>query len=199
MSRELKIDLHTHPIEALEKEMGIKGILDINKEVAKRIVEAIKAAGLDGIAITEHRDFNRSWVACLEIMKNFPKENLIILPGWKKDHKGSSQQYLEIFIPDYLRKCFKFFNEKEWFRIFAHPGHYKPFDIAGLENLEKEVGKFDAVEERSKHGEFKLADEISKLRNIPKIKTSDAHQLEEIGLFYMKLEFDPKKMKRRGK
>lgn len=189
MNKKLKIDLHTHPIEAL----GIKSVLNITKGVVKKIVGAIKAADLDGIAITEHRDFNISWVTYLEIMRNFPEEKLIILPGWERDLKENGQQCLEIFIPDHLRKCFKFFKGKEWFRILAHPGYHNPINISDLENLEREAGKFDAVEEQSKHGKFELAEMIHQL-GIPKIRSSDAHKLEEIGLHYMELDFDQKKM-----
>lgn len=185
MNRKLKIDLHTHPIEAL----GIESVLNITDEVVKKIVEAIKASNLDGIAITEHRDFNKSWVTYLEIMKNFPEEKLIILPGWERDLEESEQQCLEIFIPIYIRKCFKFFKGKEWFRILAHPGYHNPLNFSDLKNLEREVGEFDAVEEQSKHGLFELAEKIH-LLGIPKIRSSDAHKLEEIGLYFIELDSD---------
>ena len=94
MAKTIKIDFHTHPIEALRDKMGIKGVGNINKEVAALIVKAVKAAGLNGIAITEHGNFNHSWVTALEILDHFQRENLVILPGEELDYQG--QQFLHI-------------------------------------------------------------------------------------------------------
>jgi hypothetical protein len=177
----LKIDFHTHPIEALKDKMGIKGIRDINREVASLIVESVKSAGLNGIAITEHGNFNRSWVASLEVLDYFQKERLIILPGAELDFEG--QQCLQIYIPDYYRRRIPFFHQKEWFIILAHPGFYNPLDAGNLPSF-----SFDAVEERSLHGEFPLANQISLKRKIPLIRGSDAHKLEDIGYAYTEVE-----------
>lgn len=178
----LKIDFHTHPIEALQEKMGIKGIGDINKEVAELIVKAVKDAGLNGIAITEHSNFNRSWVTALEILDHFQKEHLIILPGEELDYQG--QQFLHIFIPEYYRRRIPFFKNKDWFLIFAHPGFYNPLDISQFAGID-----YDAVEERSLHGDFPPAGQIALARNIPTTRSSDAHRLEDIGRFYTEIEF----------
>lgn len=161
--------------------MGIKGIRDINREVASLIVESVKSAGLNGIAITEHGNFNRSWVASLEVLDYFQKERLIILPGAELDFEG--QQCLQIYIPDYYRRRIPFFHQKEWFIILAHPGFYNPLDAGNLPSF-----SFDAVEERSLHGEFPLANQISLKRKIPLIRGSDAHKLEDIGYAYTEVE-----------
>jgi histidinol phosphatase-like PHP family hydrolase len=178
----LKIDFHTHPIEALKGKMGIKGVGDINKEVAATIVKAVKEAGLNGIAITEHANFNRSWVTALEILDHFQRENLIILPGEELDYKG--QQFLRIYIPEYYRRRIPFFQNKEWFLIFAHPGFYNPLELQQFDGI-----NYDAVEERSIHGDFPPAGQIALAKNIPTIRSSDAHQLEDIGKYYTELEF----------
>ncbi len=181
MTKTLKLDLHSHPIEALKDTMGIKGIRNINIEVAAALVKAIKSAGLNGIAITEHNNFNHGWVASLEIFDHFRRENLIILPGSEIDY--GNQQFLHIYIPDYWRRRIPFFKGKEWFLILAHPGYYNPLDMGQISQIQ-----FDAVEGKSIYGEFPMAGQISQERDIPIITTSDAHKLEDIGLWHMELE-----------
>jgi histidinol phosphatase-like PHP family hydrolase len=185
MVKTLKIDFHTHPIEALQGKMGIKGIGNINKEVASLIVKAVKSSGLNGIAITEHNNFNHSWVAALEIFDYFKRENLIILPGEELDFGG--QQFLHIYIPGYYRRRIPFFNNKEWFLILAHPGYYNAVDPEKLNEID-----YDAVEEQSIHGSFPLAKQIALEKKITVMMTSDAHTLEDIGRFYTELEMGTK-------
>jgi histidinol phosphatase-like PHP family hydrolase len=177
----LKLDLHTHPVLALKEKLGISGIRDINKEVAAAIVKAVKSAGLNGIAITEHNNFNHGWVSAMEIMDHFQGENLVILPGSEIDFAG--QHYLQIYIPDYFRKRIPFFKGKEWFMILAHPGYYQPLDISRTGQVE-----IDAVEGASLRGEFEPAGNISTEKGIAVVRTSDAHCLEDIGRFYIEVE-----------
>jgi hypothetical protein len=181
MVKILKLDLHTHPVEALKEKMGIKGIPDINKDAAAAIVGAIKSAGLDGIAITEHNNFNHGWVAGLEIMDHFQQESLIILPGTEFNYSG--QQYLSIYIPPYVRRSIPFFKGKEWFLILAHPGYYNPLDLSKFSGLD-----YDAVEAESLLGTFDLAETISRERNIPAASASDARRLEDFGFRYTEME-----------
>jgi len=177
----LKLDLHTHPVLALKESLGIKGIRDINKEVALAIVKAVKKAGLNGIAITEHNNFNHGWVAALEIMDHFQGENLIILPGSEIECNG--QHYLQIYVPDYYRRRIPFFKGKEWFLALAHPGYYQPLDTGQTGQID-----IDAVEEASLYGEFAPASQIAGGQNVPIIRTSDAHRLEDIGRYYIEVE-----------
>lgn len=181
MARSLKMDLHTHPIEALREKMGIKKILDINREVAAAIVDAIRTAGLDGIAITEHNNFNYGWVACLEIMDHFHRENLIVIPGTETVYYG--QQFLTLYIPPDVRRSIPFFKGKEWFSMLAQPGYHHPLDLNQLSGLD-----YDAVEGESLHGEFISAEEVSRERKIPVIRASDARRLEDLGFRYIELE-----------
>jgi histidinol phosphatase-like PHP family hydrolase len=181
MAKILKMDLHTHPIEALKDKMGIKGIQDIKGDVVSTIVKAVREAGLNGIAITEHNNFNHSWVTSLQIMDNFRRENLIILPGTEIDFEG--QRYLHIYIPDIYRRRIPFFQNKEWFLILAHPGFFNPLEITRINRI-----KLNAVEERSLHGEFPLAEQISRERGIPTTRSSDAHKLEDLGFCYTEME-----------
>jgi hypothetical protein len=180
MPRNIKIDLHTHPFQTLRERLGIKGIHEINKEAAGMIVSAIKEAGLDGIAITEYNNFNWGWVASLEIWDNFRQENLVILPGSETEAGG--QQYLQIYIPEYARKRYPFFKGKEWFVILAHPGYSN-----GLYPDVLKTAKFDAVEGCSTKGRFDPAYDIAAQRGLEIVQASDAHRLEDLGLYYMEL------------
>jgi hypothetical protein len=181
MNKKIKLDLHTHPIEALKEKMGISGILDINQEVVLTIVKAVKSAGLDGIAITERNNFNQGWVFGLEFTEQFNQEDLLILPGVEMDYRG--QQYLSIYIPERCRRKIPLFRGKEWFLILAHPGFYHPLDMR--KQIEIDI---DAVEGGSIHGDFAFAGTISQQKNIPIIKSSDALKLEDIGRNYTEVE-----------
>jgi hypothetical protein len=180
MSAKLKIDLHTHPIAALKERMGIKGIADIKQDVAAEVIKAVKAAGLNGIAITEKNNFNHGWVTCLEILDHFPNEKLIFLPGTEIEYKGIS--YIQLFIPPYLRRRISLFNGKEWFYILANNSQSDISDIKGGEGV-----KIDAVEGKTLRGDWTAAQEISKNRNIPLIQASGAQTLEDIGKIFMEL------------
>ena len=182
MARKIKLDLHTHPIEALHEKMGIKGIGNINRDVAAEIVKAVKSAGLDGIAITERNNFNHGWVACLEILDHYLGEKLIILPG--AEIEVGQEHFLQIYIPDKYRRRVPFFNNKEWFLILAHPDPYLDSEPRRSNSI-----PFDAVEEQSLRGDFAVAEQIAREKNIPKIKASDAHRLADLGLKYMEFEF----------
>jgi hypothetical protein len=181
MPKVLKIDLHTHPVAALKQQMGIRGIGDITKEVAFEIVKAVKAAGLNGIGITEKNNFNHSWVACLQIREYFRTENLIIIPGSESTLNG--HQFLQLYIPPTYRKRMPFFKNKEWYYILANPGTTKPFD----NNILNEVS-FDAVEEKSLRGYFPDSVEISKQHHAALIQASDTYSLKDLGSFYMELQ-----------
>ncbi|MCR4393588.1 MAG: PHP domain-containing protein [Dehalococcoidales bacterium] len=181
MSKKLKLDLHTHPVEALKTELGIKGIRDIDSKVAEAVVRSVRSAGIDGIAITEHGNFLHSWVLSLNIYEKFREQNLIILPGEEIDYYG--QQFLKIYIPENIRREIPFFKGKEWFLILAHPGYYSQIDLQQFKNVE-----FDAIEVESIHGVFPIADQLAQSRGIPSIRASDAHTLAEIGIKYIEVE-----------
>lgn len=182
MTRKFKLDLHTHPIEALKAEMDIRGIREISEKVAETIVKAVKAQGLNGIAITETNNFNHGWVAGLQILDYFAKEKVVILPGVEIEYQG--QHFLQLFIPDYYRRRIPFFKGQDWFTILAHPGFYQPLEAEKLNGI-----KFDAVEGHSLLGDFAVAEDISREKQIPIIRTSDAHRLEQIGHASIDVDF----------
>jgi hypothetical protein len=183
MARRFKLDLHTHPIEALKNEMGIKGIHEITEKVAGVIVKAVKKAGLNGIAITETNNFNHGWVAGLQILDFFQKENVVILPGSELEYKG--QHFLQLYIPDYYRRRIPYFKGQDWFLILAHPGFYVPLEMDQLEGI-----KLDGVESRSLLGDFAAAQSIGQKMSIPLIQTSDAHSMNQIGQGWIEMDFN---------
>jgi hypothetical protein len=182
MSRVFKIDLHTHPLEALKAQFGIQGIRDIKVGVAEVIVKAVKKAGLNGIAITERNNFNQSWVAALQILDHFKGDNVVILPGEELDYAG--QKLLHIYVPDYYRRRMPFFQGKEWVMILAQPGLVTPLELDKMNDI-----KLDAVEGTSLKGEFEPAGRVAMEKCIPVIKASDSVELADIGKFYTELEW----------
>jgi hypothetical protein len=182
MTRKFKLDLHTHPIEALKAEMGIRGIHEISEKVAETIVKTVKARGLNGIAITETNNFNHGWVAGLQILDYFQKENVAVFPGVELERQG--QHFLNLYIPGYYRRRMPFFKGQDWFLVLAHPGFYQPIQKDHLSGL-----KLDAVEGYSLLGDFAAAEEISRERQIPIIRASDAHRLEQIGYASIEVDF----------
>jgi len=182
MKKTIRLDLHTHPIEALTAEMGIKGILEIKKDVVSAIVQGIKSAGLQGIAITEQNNFSRSWVASLEIREHFQKENLFIFPGSETVENG--QSYLQVYVPDYCRRRIPFFKDKNWFIVLAHPGYYQPL------NGSHSSVHIDAIEKKSLHGEFVEAARLGLEMHIPLIEASGARTIGDIGKLYTEFELN---------
>jgi len=182
MARVVKIDLHTHPIEALRGQFDIKGVRDIKGGVVEAIVKAVKKAGLNGIAITERNNFNHSWVAALEILDHYKSENLVILPGEELDFEG--QKLLHIFIPDYYRRRLPFFQGKEWIMILAQPGLFNPLEMEKMAGIH-----LDAVEGTSLKGSFDQAERVALEKRVPIIKASDAADLADLGKYYAELEW----------
>ncbi len=182
MPRMIKLDLHTHAVEALKKEFNIRGIRDINEQAAGAIVKAVKAAGLQGIAITERNNFNYGWVTGLQVLDFFKYENVVILPGVEVEYQGLT--LLQLYIPDYYRRRIPFFKQQDWFVILAGPGFNSPLDISQLEGLQ-----IDAVEASSLKGQFPAASEISRSLNIPLLDTSDADSLSDLGKAFIEVEF----------
>ena len=72
-NRKLKLDLHTHCLEAV-------GFSETSIDVVARIIAAIKAKGLDGIAITDHarQRFARKVKAVVETHFD---NTVLIIPG----------------------------------------------------------------------------------------------------------------------
>ena len=70
--RKLKLDLHTHCLEALRTKPTVDAV--------RQIVDAVKAKGLDGLAITEHWNKDYGFRAKEILEEHFPGE-IVLIPG----------------------------------------------------------------------------------------------------------------------
>jgi hypothetical protein len=182
MSRKFKLDLHTHPIEALKAARNIKGIRDITVDVAGEIVKAVKAAGLNGIAITETNNFNHGWVAAMQVLDHFKSDNIVILPG--SEIEFGNQHFLQLYIPEYYRRRIPYFKGKDWFVVLAQPGLTQPVDLSLFSQVE-----LDAVEDHSLLGDFSAAAAIASERKIPTVQASNAYTLGDLGKSFIEVDF----------
>jgi len=155
----LKLDLHTHCFEAT-------GYRQADRELVGKIIQQVKAAGLDGIAVTEHYDKSYGFLVQELVDRYFPGQVLII-PG--QEISIWPVQVVELYLPGEVT-----------FRFLAHPGYPGDFthSVNGLHGIELEnplhawhINKQKVRETAEKHGLLLL-------------KNSDAHSLEDIGHFY---------------
>ncbi len=160
----MKLDLHTHCREAT---LFNTPTLDI----AEKIVAAIKARGLDGIAVTEHN--NKAYAYKLkEMIDHYYPGEVLIIPGSEVD--TGLIQVVELYLPGDVT-----------FKFLAHP--YYPDNyirIDGLHGIEIENSLHNW--EMNKR---KIRD-IAEKHNLLLLCNSDAHHLGDIGLFYNEIELE---------
>ena len=152
----LNLDLHTHLFEAL-------GYPEVNIDSVRKICDAAKKCGLDGIAVTEHYSPSLGFKA-REIVDREGIEFLII-PGQ------------EIVIERYhVVELYMFGRCK---RILAHPIEPPPKRL-----------KIDAIELASIKGRFdspKVMEYVNGNGVIP-LFNSDAHYLNELGIYMTSID-----------
>ncbi len=172
----MKIDLHTHCREAAASPRP-------NLDIAKKIVQAVKEKGLDGIALTDHYSdsFGRG---VKELVDNELNSEITVISGQEIDVMFSGSRgrglyhMVELFLPDNLT-----------FRFIAHPGH--PY----VKNLDSLVnGDIHGIELKNpSHLRDMNQDVIRKVaekHNLILLTNSDAHQLDDIGAFYNEIEIE---------
>jgi len=162
LDRKLKLDLHCHCSECL-------GITQATPDAARQIIDRVKEAGLNGIAITEHWD-RRFGLGIVEIAKaEFPDEDVLLLPG-REYANGLREEIVEFFLPG-----------NKVFRIWVHPRH---LDHRSVE----EVGDVQAIEVDSDLHGYELDHEAirryAQERDLIMVTDSDAHKLYKIGAQY---------------
>lgn len=156
----LKLDLHTHPFEAM-------GFPSPSVDAVAKIVKQIKRMGLDGVAITEH-EISLYGFKAAEIAKEYFPEVLII-PGVEIDVNGVG--------PITHRHVVELYLEGRVFRFQAHPYDERLEilrDCQGIEirnYLHKKMDK-------------ELAEQLALSLNLIPLRNSDAHKLEDIGKYY---------------
>jgi histidinol phosphatase-like PHP family hydrolase len=161
----LKLDLHTHCLEAT-------GMMQPSDDVVRRIVERARERGLDGLAVTEH--WNRPYgVGVRDIARRLYGESILIIPGHEIGRGG--REIVELFL-----------DERLVFRFVAHPRDRHSFDggferIHGIEIQNGmhyyEIDRQRVRAEAEEHGLLLL-------------ENSDAHDLNDIGSYYNEIEWD---------
>ena len=168
----LKLDLHTHVWEAFHFQPP-------SLSIAEKVVAQIKTQGIDGIAITDHR--NKEWAIQIRelVERHFPGE-VIIIPGWEIEVRPRASpfdeyQVAELFLPG-----------GGIFRIYCHPGYYSP-NIFIEDNVH--AIEIDNLIHNWHISKAQVA-EIAKANSLLMLEVSDAHNLENIGLRYTEVEME---------
>lgn len=162
LDRKLKLDLHCHCSECL-------GVMQATPEGARLIIDRVKEAGLDGIAITEHWD-RKFGLGIVEIARaQFSDEGVLLLPG-REYANGLREEIVEFFLPG-----------NRVFRIWVHPRHLD-------ERSANEVGDVQAIEVDSDLHGYELDKEAirryAQAKGLFMFTDSDAHKLYKIGSQY---------------
>lgn len=159
LDKPLKLDLHTHCLEATRFQQA-------TVETVGQLVAAAKAAGLDGFAVTEHMNYRYSFKVKEIVEANFGDE-LLIIPG-QEIYQGPHNEVVELFLPNGFI-----------FRFLAHPNHRFKGPIRaeadGLNGVEIENHLHNWHIEREHVLEFAQQHGLMLLRN------SDAHEVKNIG------------------
>jgi len=162
----LKLDLHTHCFEATGQRW-----VDVN--VVEKLINQIKARGLDGIAVTEH-DYKTYGFQVKEIADKHFKDQVLIIPG--QEISVWPVEVVELFL-----------SEEVTFRFIAHPG-YPPWDfqrrLDRVQGIEIENGMHNWQIDKDK------VREVAEKNGLLLLTNSDAHTVEDIGKFYNEIELE---------
>lgn len=167
----LKLDLHTHCCEAT----GLVSHPDI--DLVREIIAAIKARGLDGIAITEHEDKEYGY-RVKEIVERYLSNEVLIIPGQEKVVAEMGwAEVVELYLPD-----------GGTFRFLAHPCNPYPGESTpGIDSLHGiEIG--NALHDRQL--DKKKIMTIAEHYDLLLLQNSDAHCLSDIGSLYNEIDFE---------
>ena len=169
----LKLDLHTHCRAATASSTATLAVV-------RRIVAAVKAKGLDGIAVTEHyTDYFGYEVK--EIVDTQLNGDIVVIPGKEIDMMVTGRDMgvihvVELYLPDDVT-----------FRFIAHPGYPYIGDLGShidgsIHGLEiKNPAHLDDIDE---HEVRRLAEK----HDLMLLSNSDAHSLGDIGTFYNEID-----------
>ena len=171
----LKLDLHTHVWEAFNFQPP-------SLEIAEKVVRQIKAAGIDGIGITDHHNKDWSFEFHELVEQHFPGE-VVIIPGWEievrpEQNPFAEYQVAELFLPAMDGK------EGGVFRTYCHPGYYSPEIIIEQDVHAIEIDNYI----HNWHIRKPQVKEKADAHGLLLMEVSDAHNLENIGLRYTELD-----------
>ena len=168
----LKLDLHTHIWEAFNFQAP-------NESMADKVVAQIKAAGIHGIAITDHHNKEWSYQFRDLVERLYPGE-VTIIPGWEIEVRPPQNPFAEYQVAEL------FLPGGGVFRSYCHPGYYSP-EIIIEENIHAiEIDNYI----HNWHIRKEQVAEVAQAHDLLVLEVSDAHNLENIGLRYTELELD---------
>ncbi len=173
----LRLDLHVHTTYSPDGYCSIP-----------RAVEAARAKGLNGIAITDHNT-----VDGLPVARKFSKRGFLVIPGVEVSSADCHIVALGVtkLIPRDLpaKETVKRIREQGGVAIAAHP-----FSLGRKPGLVHKA-KFDAIEVLNSRALLlgnPLARRFAERHKIPMVAGSDAHHCDEIGLAYTSIDCAPK-------
>ncbi|HCX89425.1 MAG: hypothetical protein COW04_07495 [Deltaproteobacteria bacterium CG12_big_fil_rev_8_21_14_0_65_43_10] len=168
----LKLDLHTHCYEAT---------LSTDVDAIKKIVNAVKARNLDGVAITEHIDKDYGY-RVKEIVEEHFDNAILIIPGQEMNTDLLHVQVVELYISD-----------NTIFRFVAHPYHVTDFSryvAAHADELHGvEIENFQHRWEMNQIDKHRIQ-AIAVEHGLMLLTNSDAHSLDDIGRYYNEVDLE---------
>lgn len=164
------MDLHTHPFEA----MGIANVGQITVESVERILAQVLAAGLDGIAITEHAGMEFG-LRAREIAEKELKTDLVILPG--EEVWYYPLEIVQILLPD-----------GEYLRFVAHPGAPGACQRAVPKLADILAGIEISNTVHDWHIDEGMVRDLAERHDLMLFRNSDAHDLADIGTRFNEVE-----------
>lgn len=168
----VRLDLHTHVGEMF-------GFRQPTPEIAEQVIAQIKAAGLDGIAVTDH--WRRDWgLALHRVVERHFAGQVIIIPGQEIDVRPASSPFdeyhcVELYLPG-----------GRLFRTYCHPGYYTP-------NVVIEDG-IQGIEIANHHHDWHIrrpqVQRVAEQYDLLTFSVSDANRLDEIGAASSNVDLD---------
>ena len=168
----VRLDLHTHIGEMF-------GFAPPTPDIAQEVIARIRAAGLDGVAVTDH--WRQDWGLALHrtVAQHFPGQ-AIIIPGREIDVRPARSPFdeyhcVELYLPG-----------GRLFRTYCHPGYYTPNiiiedDIHGIEI---------ANHHHNWHIRRPQVERIAAQHNLLTFSVSDANRPDEIGAASTEVDLD---------
>ena len=171
----LKLDLHTHVWEAFNFQPP-------SVEIAEKVIRQVKAAGIDGIGITDHHNKDWSFEFRELVEQHFPGE-IVVIPGWEieirpEQNPFAEYQVAELFLPPMDGM------EGGVFRSYCHPGYYSPEIIIEQDIHAIEIDNYI----HNWHIRKPQVEDKAETYDLLLTQVSDAHNLESIGLRYTEID-----------
>ena len=171
-SVKVKLDLHTHIWEAFNFQSP-------NRSIAEKVVNQIKARGIDGVAVTDHRKKDWAFEFSELVEQHFPGQ-VIIIPGWEIEVRPARNPFAEYQIAEL------FLPGGGVFRSYCHPGYYSP-DIIIEDGIHAiEIDNYI----HNWHIRKEQVERLARAHDLLLFEVSDAHTLENIGLRHTELELE---------